>query len=455
MRTILLLIFSCIMISTNTAQQKNNTPTAEDQYRNVPSGGVLKSGHLPNINAFTADGKPIKLRDLCEGKYTVLTAGCLTCPLFHQYYPEIEAAFADYSNKGVQFYYFYKALRHPELDGYVQAQNMTERLMQLSEAQEKLGTKVPWIADTMDDQILHGLRSGSFSVYLISPENEIIYSSDQINRDGLRNALSKVAGAINNPTKTGDLNLPTVKRPAALVNEDSELGVKRPEGMTILNIIPTKPEETYYVKLRVEADDALLQTGTGRLFLGFYPDPIYDAHWNNLSAPMKFKLNLPKGVKATPSEASAKKGPGNSDTQPRQFWVDIKSDSKFSDIQLRLDYYGCTPDLCLPLTHEYSIQLKAEDRGSRTFGMNKGNKGNTREQARSKSSVPNENSRMQRMDANKDGSVSFEEMCEMMKKQRAANYSEQDTRRQFERLDSNKDGQISIGEMEKAPQQKK
>lgn len=149
-------------------------------------------------------------------------------------------------------------------------------------------------------------------------------------------------------------------------------------------------------------------------------------------------------MKATPSEASTKKGPGNSDTQPRQFWVDIQSDSKFSDIQLRLDYYGCTPDLCLPLTHQYSIQLKAEDRGSRTFGMNNGSKGNTRERANSKSSIPNENSRMQRMDANKDGSVSYEEMCEMMKKQRAANYSVEDTRRQFERLDSNKDGLISM-----------
>jgi hypothetical protein len=80
--------------------------------------------------------------------------------------------------------------------------------------------------------------------------------------------------------------LPTVPRAPQLVNQDSELGVKRPEGLSILSITPAKPEETYYVKLRAEADDALLTTGTGRLFLGFYPDPIHEAHWNNLAPAM-------------------------------------------------------------------------------------------------------------------------------------------------------------------------
>ncbi len=44
--------------------------------------------------------------------------------------------------------------------------------------------------------------------------------------------------------------------------------------MSILTIVPVKPTDTYYVKLCAEADPELLRTGTGRLFLRFYPDPV-------------------------------------------------------------------------------------------------------------------------------------------------------------------------------------
>lgn len=55
----------------------------------VPQGGVLRSGPLPDLKAFTAEGKPLRLRELCKGSYTVLSAGCLPCPEFRRGYPEI------------------------------------------------------------------------------------------------------------------------------------------------------------------------------------------------------------------------------------------------------------------------------------------------------------------------------------------------------------------------------
>ena len=135
-------------------------------------GNTLRSGPLPEMNAYTAEGIPINVRELCNGKYTVLASGCLTCPLFHDSYPEIEAAFADYKGEDIQFYYFYKSLRHPELEGYVQAQNMQERLLQLAELRKKLGTQVPWISDTIDDSMRIGLGANSQSVYLIHPKGK-------------------------------------------------------------------------------------------------------------------------------------------------------------------------------------------------------------------------------------------------------------------------------------------
>ena len=338
----------------------------------VPQGGVLRSGPLPDLNAFTPEGKAIKVRELFQGSYTVLSSGCLTCPEFRRSYPEIEAASADYASKGVRFFYFYKSLRHPELDGYLQAQNMKERLLQLAEAKKLYGTKVPWMADTIDDSLRIGLRSGSQSVWLISPKGEIVTAWDKIDGAGLREALAQAVGPVATPTPISALGLPPTPRQSRNVNMNSAIRVERPEGMVILSIAAVKPEDTYYVKLRAEATPELLSSGKGRLFLGFYPDPILDAHWNNLTAPMKYTLQLPGGVTATPVTASAAKGQGDSDTEPRQFWVDIASSKIPGDMKLTLNYYGCTPNMCQALTHEYTIHFVREDRGANTYGFNRG-----------------------------------------------------------------------------------
>ena len=182
--------------------------------RGAPSaaGHALNSGQLPDMNAYTAEGEPINVGELVDGKYTVLSAGCLTCPQFHQSYPEVEAMAADYVSKGVQFFYFYKSLRHPELNGYVQAQNMEERFLQLEEAREKLGTKVTWIADTLDGSMRIALNAGPNSLYLVSPVGEILAASDRIEGSNFRQLLNKLVGPIEDPTSIRDLDLPRVER---------------------------------------------------------------------------------------------------------------------------------------------------------------------------------------------------------------------------------------------------
>lgn len=335
-------------------------------------GGVLSDTPLPDVNAYTADGKDLKLRELCKGKFTVLATGCLTCPEFHRGYPEIEAANKDYASKGVQFFYVYKSLRHPELNGYVEAQNKQERLLQLVEARKMLGTTVPWIADTIDNSVREGLKSGSRSVYLISPEGQIVFAHSKPQRADIRDALAKFVGDVDKPTVASDLNLPQLPRRLKSANFASDIRVVRPEGMTILAQSPKNPLETYYVKLRAEADQDLLRTGKGKLFLGFYPDPIHGVHWNNLTKPMKYTLTLPEGAKATPAQASAAKGPGDKDTEPRQFWVTVDSDRPLKSIELAMHYFGCTDSMCKALTHEYTIELKDADMGSSTYGFNRG-----------------------------------------------------------------------------------
>lgn len=366
----------CVTLFTPQLASAQNGERGRQGQNARPGGGgrqpiVLSEGKLPDTDAFTADGKPIKVRDLVKGKYTVLKTGCLTCPEFLRAYADLEATAQDYADKDVQFYYVFQSLRHPERDGYVQAQNMSERFLQLAEAKKKLGTSVPWIADTIDDSFRVAMKTNSNSIFVISPDSEIVYAADRMNGDGLRQALAKLVGPVENPTSARDLDLPQMPRIRS-INLTNDIRVERPDGLVILSITPAKPLDTYYVKLRAEAEPALLETGKGRLFLGFYPDPIHDAHWNNLTPGMKYVLDLPEGVSADPTSAEANRGPGDSDTEPRQFWVNIDSDTTPGDIKLALHYYACSPGMCKALTHEYTIAFKPEDKNSRTYSFNRG-----------------------------------------------------------------------------------
>lgn len=332
---------------------------------------VLTEGQLPDTDAHLPDGTPIKVRDLIKGKYTVIKTGCMTCPEFLIAHKELEATAADYEKKGVQFYYIYQSLRHPEREGYVQPQNTKERLMHVAEAKKRLGTKVPWIMDTIDDSFRVAMRTNSNSVFIIGPDSEIVYAADRMNGDGVRRALIDLVGPVENPTSAQDMNFPTIPRfpPTNITNE---IRVERPQGLVILKTTPAKPEETYYVKMRAEAEKSVLETGKGDLYLGFFPDPIHDAHWNNLTPGMKYVFELPNGVTIDPPTAVANKGPGDSDTEPRQFKLKVDSNGTPADVKLKIHYYACSPGMCEAKTHEYTIAFEDMNRNSRTYSFNRG-----------------------------------------------------------------------------------
>ncbi|CAN0358216.1 unnamed protein product, partial [Ectocarpus sp. 4 AP-2014] len=40
-----------------------------------------------------------------------------------------------------------------------------------------------------------------------------------------------------------------------------------------------------------------------------------------------------------------------------------------------INYYACTDAFCEAMTHRYTIKLEPEDKNSRTFGFNRGQRG--------------------------------------------------------------------------------
>ena len=63
----------------------------------------------------------------------------------------------DYSPKGVQFYYIYKSLAHPEYNNYIAPFTLEERLLHVREAQRTLGSRIPWLSDGMSNDLSKSL----------------------------------------------------------------------------------------------------------------------------------------------------------------------------------------------------------------------------------------------------------------------------------------------------------
>lgn len=433
--------------------------SAHGQLGGVGAGGdgPVADTVVPDVTVFDERGNAVPLRDLCLGKHTVLIAGCLTCPIFRGSYPGVEAVARDYRPKGVQFFYFYKALAHPEYRGYVAPLNLEERLLHISRAKEELGTSIPWLADTMEDALRLALKSGPNSEYLIDPGGKIIYSSQWSDAGALRAALAKVMGSVESPTATSSLHLPAQPKPGRADPRESATRVVRPEGLVTLKVRPTAPDEVHYVKLRAEAEPELLSRGKGRLYLGFFPDPIRGAHWNNLAPPMRFSLVTPSGVKAEPREATAAAHPGDSDTEPREFWVTLDGDGPPASVGLKLSYHGCTDTLCLALAQEHTIVFERDDYGGWTFGFSprrtQGRGARPQSQAAAKAATgespgtrgpmpggmgerhPSPAEILQSFDRDKDGKIAPDEAPERM-------------RSRWKSLDADEDNFVTLAELE-------
>ena len=86
----------------------------------------------------------------------------------------MEALYRDYEPLGVHFLYVYKALAHPELNGYVQPVTLEERLMHVVEAKRALGTEIVWLADNMANELKHALGDAPNSEFVVDPQGTVI-----------------------------------------------------------------------------------------------------------------------------------------------------------------------------------------------------------------------------------------------------------------------------------------
>ena len=280
----------------------------------------------------------------------------------------METIYRDYAPKGVNFYYIYKTLAHPELDGYIEPFTLEERLMHVKEAQRTLGSEITWISDTMSNDLKHALGDSPNSEFVVDPAGMIVRMRAWSRPDELRRDLEQLVGPVENPTRVSDLNL-KIEAPPKVAASGVVPRVRAPGRMMPVKIEPQSSSQPYYMKLRAEVDQGLLRDGEGVLYLGFHPDPLYHVHWNNLVDPVKFEITAPDGITVSPAKGEGPKVKEVSDIDPREFLVNIKKSGDSQEpLQLAVRYFACNDEegWCVAISQEYSISLEPDRDGGRT-----------------------------------------------------------------------------------------
>lgn len=335
----------------------------------------------------------------------------------------------DYSPKGVKFYYVYKALAHPEYDGYVTPYSLEERLMHLKEAERRLGSRITWLADNMDNSLKHAMGGMPNSEVIVDPSGRVVRSRVWSDPDALRKDLAGLVGPVANPTRVEDLNMPT-QPPPATVAKGVVPRVEIAGVMQALRIEPEKSDKPHYVKLRAEVEPKFFEAGASRLYIGFHLDPLYRVHWNNLVEPLSFEIQSPDGVTITPSRAQGPKVGVDADADPREFLLDIKAEKRDQPLRLTVRYYGCDDDdtFCIKIEQGYTVRLERDPDGGGAPGR----------------WVPPRSAMMDRImqfDKDGDGRISRDEVPARLRNG------------MFDRMDGDGDGYLTRPELEAAVEQ--
>ena len=270
----------------------------------------------------------------------------------------------------MQFYYIYKALAHPELNGYVTPFTLKERLMHVKEAEAHIGSEITWLCDTMDNGVKHAFGDRPNSEFVINSEGRIVHMRTWSNPDSLRADLEDLVGPPENPTDPADIALSFEPPPAVAATGVVDRVEARP-GLMPVQTVPLPGKTPFYVKLRAEITRAAEDTRT--MYLDFHLDPIYGVHWNNLVDPVRFELDPPDGTTITPASGEGPRVETASDVDPREFLVEVGQTNPgngHDPIGVSVSYYACNDaeGWCIPVTQQYEITLERDPDGGNVRG---------------------------------------------------------------------------------------
>lgn len=321
----------------------------------------IQIGDMPlnGITVYQENGTPVNIEDIfAREKYTVLVGACLTCGAFIESFPGVEALERDYRDKGIQFYYVYRSLSHPERNDYIDPFTIDERLLHIAESKKQLKVKIPYIADNMNNELRLGYGDIPNPAFIFDHEGRVVYMLAWADPELLRNVMAELAGPVDEPTQPADLDINHDYRLRREQGDKTVPPIETPDKLFPLKIEPQDSEHPYYAKLTAEVESEVLEGKTGKLYLGFRMDPMYAVSWNNLAEPVQVTLETADGLEISSSQLSGTKPDVIKDKSQRQFLVEIHRIDNLQDpFTVRIHYYACGDDntWCTPILQEYRV----------------------------------------------------------------------------------------------------
>ncbi|GAA5505454.1 hypothetical protein [Novipirellula caenicola] len=328
-----------------------------------------------DLQVYNVARELVPVNRIFKSKYTVIVGGCLTCPEFRNSYPEIEAVARDFKDQDVDFYFLYQSLTHPENWGFVQPSSIEDRFSQVDHAEELLQTEIPWLTDPIDNQLKTYFVLTPNSQFVFDQSGKVVHRNSWGRGSSLRESLETLVGKPETLTTVEDLNLPRFERHLTPKNEmllervsvEGKAVPLRVESGGKSNPVAALRSNDFnpsnrYVKLRPEADQQLIETGTGTLYLGFRQDPVLGASWNNLASPPEYKI-VAEGATVSPATGQAKRLEVESDDEPREFLINVKDWDTDEPITVKIQYFACNKEKgwCQSVGQEFTVWLDEDE----------------------------------------------------------------------------------------------
>jgi hypothetical protein len=265
--------------------------------------------------------------------------------------------YRDYRDKGVQFFYVYKAVEHPEINNFVSPLDIEERLKHIAHAKKRFQTEIPWICDTMDNKVENAFGGAPNGGFILDPQGKVVRKRFWANPQALRSDLEELIGKVENVTKVEDL-------PTAFTPEPRKIAsgvvprLQLPGRMRPLDIQHVPDDDNpFFAKLRVEGTPRLFNTGKGNLYFGVYLDPLYKVHWNNRAGKVKLELKTEGNVVLEQQTLTSAEVKEDADVDPRQFLIEATFKDQTAPLIAFLTYTVCddAETFCIEVTQEYHI----------------------------------------------------------------------------------------------------
>ncbi len=360
--------------SSEIADRREATPEPEPVVEEQDEVPPTPQSMLPEVHVHRDPDSTILLSELlAEQAYCVLVLGELTDPDFIENYREIESAARSYDSADIRFFYIYHYLSHPENNGYLQPFHIFERARQAQLAGQLLRNRIPWLLDTMDNQAAKALEHAedNHSIFIYSADGRQRFSGTITDTAAFRKALGNLSDAPDPTTDPATPLPPKIKpinlKPAEVVNRIQFHPAT--DAFLPLKISPKKSRSPYYVKLRAEANHALLKSGNGKVYLGFHVDPLYNMEWNNKKDPLKYTVFTSKGVLAPSTKRAPRVQDRPTDSEPREFILDARQLDLSKPLSIKIEYYVSSPDRRKrkKVSQSYLVHLKPDPYAGHAF----------------------------------------------------------------------------------------